>query len=705
MKLPKVELKFIKTDKELTDLIASIMHVSVTKVAVDTETTGLDTLVCELVGVGVCWDEAKSYYISAGLFNEYKGQWNKVFAEKTIIFHNAKFDLQVLWRYGYIFYDIADTMLMDYMLDPDKGHGLKGLIKEFFDVDSPSYSDLRAPFHELTEEEQLEYAAKDPWYTFVVYEYLLPQIKKFLLPDKTYTNFSSLLKIEYGLVKVLAKMELTGFFVDKEYLSSFAPIIDKHLEVLRKKAHKIAGHEFELDSPAQVSTVLFDELKLPIQRVTEKGKKKSTDAKSLEKLKGEHEIIEVISEYREMAKLAGTYIHGIIAHLHPETSVCHATYLQAIVPTHRLASGAGDIGPGEGGKGGCNIQNLPKDVIKVGDVSFDVRNAFVARPGMYFISADYKQIQFKIAMMLAHETEMIKKIRGGLDAHTATAALMFDVADSAVTKQQRTTAKTINFGLLFGMDAYGLTHQLKVSREEALNLYNKYFSTLTKTRDYISAVKEHAKQYKFVSTYFGFFRYIKDLEPKLPDEDYKLFKKRYNRGLRGSFNTIIQGGEADVMRAAMVNLDRRLLPFSYENAHTIASIHDQLIVEVNKSIKPEEIMEPMRQAMVFPIPGWELPLDIDFAIGDRWGELKDFELPQSLNHRVDIIINGEIDIENLSKLRHLAKDNRGSYDLKIQFDGKWLDGKRSVMPSKEFIRSVREVVPRGSEIFVDSKKI
>jgi len=600
-------LKGIKSHIEVKNIIREAQNYQC--IALDTETTGLDWLVEKVLGVGICFNEKESYYIQYEYFDKERDSWNKLFKEKEIVFHNAKFDIHMLKDYS--FTNIHDTMLMDYLLRPEifgkdsrklkhlseKYLGISGLLDfdDYINSLKPKEKKL-ARFDTLPEEKQTQYAAKDPYLTLRLFNFLYRQIKE--------KNLSKLEELESKCCIVLEHIERNGIKVDIKKLEIIGNIIKEKLIFLNTEFLKLTKNkEVNINSSEQVGEILFNKIGVPILKRSAKTNEPSTDEPSLTPFRDKFKIVDILLTYRELEKLRGTYIDGLKAGLY--NNICHTNFSQT-KSTGRTSSRK-DKKTGRG----ANLQNIAKND------EYRIRDMFIPHnPKGYLVSLDYSQIEFKIMVELSNQTDLITEIQNGKDCHQATADL---------TGLSRSQAKSINFGLLYGMTPYGLSYHLKTTPEEAQEFFDIYFEKLSMVKMYINSLHDFAKNNKYITTYYGRIRYFKNLYPKLYTESKKDYYKRVNPELNKVVSTRIQGTAADFLKVALVRTHKMIQEKYSKTAKIVNQVHDQIIVSTDPEINLREFIKDFTEAMEFNIPSWRLKLKTDCAIGKSWGKLHELK--------------------------------------------------------------------------------
>ena len=596
--------KTILNEKDLTGWAKSIDKCS--HFAIDTETDSLDTITANLVGISLSIDEGSGCYIPIGhkyddcpeqlkldKVQEIIGKCIERNADKAVG-QNLKFDIPILSRHGIILDKfLADTMLMSYVLNSTATrHGMDKLAEFYLNYQTTKYSDVAGTaskeisFSAVNIDIASNYAAEDADITLRLYNKL-----NNLLKDKP-TQEELLKNIEYPLVHVLASVEANGAKVDKDKLAAHSEELSEKIEKLSAEAFKIAGGEFNLDSPKQLLEVLYQKLKLPILKKTPKGQP-STNEETLRRLSEEYELPKIILEYRGLAKLKSTYTDSLIKIENPKTKRIHTSYQQAVTSTGRLSSTE------------PNLQNIP---IKTAE-GRRIREAFIPEKGNVLISADYSQIELRIMAHLSKDKNLTHAFNNNLDIHSATAAEVFNTDLEAVTSEQRRSAKAINFGLMYGMSAFGLTRQLDIPRAEAQQYLDTYFERYTGVKDYIENTKIKAKENMYVETLMGRRLYLNEINAANG--------LRRQAAERAAINAPLQGSAADIIKKAMIDINSFLLKEMPE-VKMIMQVHDELIFEAPKS-EAKETLKTMKE-MMESATQLDIPLIADAQIGANWNE-------------------------------------------------------------------------------------
>ena len=574
--------------------------------AIDTETDSLDTITANLVGISLSVKEGAGCYIPIG--HTYEGCSDQLSLDLIIkiigkaiernkekaVGQNLKFDIPILSRHKIQLDKFhADTMLMSYVLNSTATrHGMDRLALYYLDYETIKYGDVAGTaskeisFSEVEIDVATNYAAEDADITLRLYNKL-----EGLLEDKP-AQKKLLEDIEYPLVHVLAKVEQNGAKIDKEKLAAHSEELAEKISDLSSKAFKIAGEEFNLDSPKQLLEVLYEKLKLPVLKKTPKGQP-STNEETLQRLSEEYELPKIILQYRTLAKLKSTYTDSLIKIENPATQRIHTSYQQAITSTGRLSSTE------------PNLQNIP---IKTAE-GRRIREAFVPEKGNVLISADYSQIELRIMAHLSKDKNLTNAFNKGLDVHSSTAAEVFGVNIENVTDEQRRSAKAINFGLMYGMSAFGLTRQLDIPRADAQKYLDTYFERYTGVKDYMANTKAQAKEDMFVETIMGRRLYLNEINAANG--------LRRQAAERAAINAPLQGSAADIIKKAMIDINT-FLDKELPQTRMIMQVHDELIFETPKA-DAEEILNLMKEMMEKAVK-LDIPLIADAAIGQNWNE-------------------------------------------------------------------------------------
>jgi len=543
-------------------------------VCFDTETTGLKALEVELIGIAFSWEKGKGYYVT---FPEDQEETQKIieeflpfFENETIekIGHNLKYDVKILSNYAIpVKGPLFDTMIAHYLINPDMRHNMDVLAETYLGYQPVSITELigkkgknQLSMRSVEASRQSEYAVEDADITLQLKEHF----EKELESGNVTTLFND---VELPLVKVLTAMEIEGINVDTEFLQELSIELTKDIERLEQGIYEQAGEEFNLASPKQLGPILFDKLKLIDKPKKTKTGQYSTAEDVLSYLAKDHQIIRDIQEYRQYKKLKSTYVDALPNEVNTKTGRIHTVYAQAVAATGRLSSN------------NPNLQNIPIRTER----GKQVRKAFIPRDENHvLLAADYSQIELRIIAALSEESTMIEAFKNKEDIHASTAAKVFNVPLSEVTREQRGNAKTVNFGIIYGVSAFGLSNQTSLSRSEAKELIDTYYETYPKLRSYMAEQVDFARDHGYVETVLGRRRYLKDINSR----------NAVVRGAaeRNAVNAPIQGSAADIIKLAMINIQNR---FQKENfkSKMLLQVHDELVFDAHKD--ELEIIKPI----------------------------------------------------------------------------------------------------------------
>ena len=574
--------------------------------AIDTETDSVQTVSANMLGISLSVEENEGCYIPIG--HNYEGCPEQLSMDEVItvlgpiieenqdkiVGQNLKFDIPILSRHGInITKFLADTMLMSYVLNSTATrHGMDRLADYYLNYTTTKYTDVtgtaskQIPFSEVKLNVATDYAAEDADITLRLFNVLQQHLKERPIQEKLLHN------LEYPLVHVLSKVEQNGAKIDKKKLANHSKELSEKIDELSSSAFKIAGEEFNLDSPKQLLEILYEKLGLPVLKKTPKGQP-STNEDTLQRLSEEYELPKIILQYRTLAKLKSTYTDSLINIENPKTNRIHTSYQQAVTSTGRLSSTE------------PNLQNIP---IKTAE-GRRIREAFVPEKGNILISADYSQIELRIMAHLSDDKNLTYAFNNDIDVHSSTAAEVFGVSIEDVSQDQRRSAKAINFGLMYGMSAFGLTRQLGIPRGEAQEYLDKYFARYTGVRDYMDNIKIKAKEDKFVETIMGRRLYLNEINAANG--------LRRQAAERAAINAPLQGSAADIIKKAMLDIDELILNEMSE-VKMIMQVHDELVFECpkdNADIVMQKIKTTMEQTIELNIP-----LIAEAAIGTNWNE-------------------------------------------------------------------------------------
>ena len=594
----------ILDEKDLEKWISKIKKANA--FAIDTETDSVEIVSANLLGISLSTKENEGCYIPIGhkyedcpeqLKLDYVTKLLGPVIEKNqdkIVGQNLKFDIPILARHGIeISRFLGDTMLMSYVLNSTATrHGMDRLADFYLNYTTTKYTDVtgtaskQISFAEVKLDIATNYAAEDADITLRLFNVLTPLLKEKPIQLKLLRD------IEYPLVHVLSRVEQNGAKIDKNKLAKHSEELSKKISEFSKQAFKIAGEEFNLDSPKQLIEILYEKQGLPILKKTPKGQP-STNEDTLQRLSEEYELPRIILKYRTLAKLKSTYTDSLIKIENPKTERIHTSYQQAVTSTGRLSSTE------------PNLQNIP---IKTAE-GRRIREAFIPENGNVLISADYSQIELRIMAHLSEDKNLTHAFNNDIDVHSSTASEVFGVSIDDVTKDQRRSAKAINFGLMYGMSAFGLTRQLGIARGEAQEYLDAYFARYTGVRDYMDNIKAQAKEDKFVETIMGRRLYLNEINAANG--------LRRQAAERAAINAPLQGSAADIIKKAMLDIDM-LINEEIRDVKMIMQVHDELVFECPKEAA-DEVMKEIKLRMENTV-NLKIPLIAEAEIGDNWNE-------------------------------------------------------------------------------------
>ena len=591
--------QFINTQVSRKLLLDLLLKQS--SVCFDTETTSIKSLEAELVGIAFSWEKGKGYYViipedqeeAQGIVEEFKPFFENENIEK--IGQNIKYDIKVLSNYNMnVKGKIFDTMIAHYLINPDMRHNMDVLAEAYLNYQPVSITELigkkgknQLSMRSVDTFNQTEYAVEDADITL--------QLKEYFEKELETANLIKLFnEVELPLVNVLASMEIEGINLNEEFLSSLSKDLAKDIDRLEKAVFEQAGEEFNLSSPKQLGPILFDKLKLIDKPKKTKTGQYSTAEDVLSYLAKDHQIIRDILEWRQYKKLQSTYVEALPNEVNPKTKRIHTVYSQTVASTGRLSSN------------NPNLQNIPIRTER----GREVRKAFIPRNDDYvLLSADYSQIELRIIAALSDEENMIKAFLNHEDIHASTAAKVFGIPLNEVTREQRGNAKTVNFGIIYGVSAFGLSNQTTLSRSEAKELIDTYYKTYPKLRTYIDNQIHFARENGYVETVLNRRRYLKDINSR----------NAIVRGAaeRNAVNAPIQGSAADIIKLAMINIYKR---FEKENfkSKMLLQVHDELVFDAYKA--ELDIIKPIIKYEMENAYKLKVPLDVEVGVGENWLE-------------------------------------------------------------------------------------
>ena len=602
--VPSKEYETVLSDKALKTWAEKLNKCSA--FAIDTETSSLDTMTADLLGISLSCEEGEGCYIP--IQHSYDGMPEQLSLstivktlgeaisnnQTKLVGQNLKFDLPILNRHGIKVTEfLGDTMLMSYVLNSTgTRHGLDRMAVHYLQYQPMKYEEVAGSASKQINFAQVEipaatfYAAEDADITFRLFNLLDKKLQK-------EPKLINLLKtLEYPMLKSLLRVETNGAKINTNMLAEYSKELGLKIDKLSKTAFKMAGEEFNMDSPKQLVEILYNKLELPVLKKTPKGQP-STNEDTLQRLAEEYELPKVIIQYRGLAKLKSTYTDSLVNIQHPDTKRIHTSYQQAVTSTGRLSSTE------------PNLQNIP---IKTAE-GRKIREAFVAEKGNVLISADYSQIELRIMAHLSGDKNLTHAFNNNIDVHSATASEIFDVPLEEVTTDHRRSAKAINFGLIYGMSAFGLTRQLGIPRHEAQAYLDTYFERYTGVREYMDSTKELAKQNLYVETILGRKLHVTEINASNG--------LRRQAAERAAINAPLQGSAADIIKKAMIDVDEWIGEDNL-NIKMIMQVHDELIFEVKKDFAEEaltNVISLMESAVKL-----DIPLIVDANQGSNWNE-------------------------------------------------------------------------------------
>ena len=568
--------------------------------SLDTETTSINPVDAELVGLSFAVEEGKAFYVAIPAEREKAQTIVNIFkplyesSEILKIGQNIKYDMEVLMNYGVrLASPMFDTMIAHYVLQPEQKHNMDILAETLLGYQTVHIDELIGPkgkgqknMRDLSPADICNYAAEDADVTLRLYNVLKPRLKEAGVDDLFYN-------IEMPLVPVLAEMEMNGVLLDTKALAETSRTLTDRMKQIEQNIYKLAGHEFNIASPKQVGEVLFGEMKIVDKPKKTKTGQFVTSEEVLQQLRSKAPIVDDILAHRGLKKLLGTYVDALPKLINPRTGHIHTSFNQAVTATGRLSSSD------------PNLQNIPVR----GEDGKEIRKCFIPEPGCLFFSADYSQIELRVMAHLSGDKNMIEAFREGYDIHAATAARIYKEKIEDVSRDQRTKAKRANFGIIYGITVFGLAERLEISRDEAKQLIDGYFETFPDVQAYMEKAKEQAREHGYAETFFHRRRYLPDITSH--NATVRNFAER------NAINAPIQGSAADIIKIAMVHIYER---FRREGIKSkmILQVHDEL----NFSVLPEEkervekiVIEEMQNA--YPL---QVPLVADSGWGENWLE-------------------------------------------------------------------------------------
>ncbi len=587
----------IDTQKKFDDFVKLLAQQK--EFAIDTETTGVNPFIDKIIGMSFSWQKGNGYYLPIDKINN-KNKLNNILSNEKIkkVGHNIKFDLEVLQQAGFDLKGIKfDTMVASYLLNPgSRQHKLDTIVFTEFGWEMVPIEELigkgmkQITMDQINIKRVADYACEDADYTWRLYK----KFKKQLVEN----NLDSLMEnIENPLIHVLAEIETNGILLDVDFLNKMNKELVTRITKLEQKIYKIAGQKFNVASPMQLKEILFDKLKISTVGLNKTKTGISTAAAELEKLKGVHPIINLISEYREVTKLKSTYTEALPKLVNLKTGRIHTSFNQTVTATGRLSSS------------NPNLQNIPLRT----ELGKKIRQAFVAPPDYQLVAIDYSQIELRIAAMMSGDKKMIEAFKNNEDIHTRTAAEIFDVPLNKVETSMRRKAKEVNFGILYGLGARGLAQRTNTSYDEALAFIDKYFEIYAELKEYLEETIALAHDMEYVETLFGRKRYLPEINTT--------HQQLRAAAERMAINHPIQGTAADLIKKAMIKVSNLIQQkFKNNEVRMVLQVHDELIFEIKKD-QVKKISELIKDEMetVYKL---KVPLVAEVGIGNNWGECK-----------------------------------------------------------------------------------
>lgn len=581
----------IDTQEKAEKLAKKLANVE--ELAIDTETDSLGGITSKMIGLALCAKEGEAYYVLTPVVEPLR----KILENPKIkkYGHNIKYDLEVLHRAGYVVAGLEfDTKIAAYLMQPSsRSHTLDNLAFVELKHEMVPIESLIGPkgkkqisLTQVPAERVADYSAEDADFTFRLVKVLEPRLKK----EKLYKLFS---EIEMPLLPVLQRMEEAGIKIDVKFLQKMAADTGKNIESLEKKIHKLAGMSFNVNSPLQLKEVLFEKLKLSTEGVGKTKTGFSTAADELEKLVDKHPIIKMIMEHRELAKLKNTYLDALPELVNKETGRVHTSYNQTIASTGRLSSND------------PNLQNIP---IRT-ELGREIRKAFIAEKGFVLISADYSQIELRVAADLSGDKKLIEIFKAGKDIHTSTAAFMHQLPEDKITPELRRTAKEVNFGVLYGMGPHGLAQRTGMDYARAKQFIDSYFSAFSGLAKYLETVKEMARSVGYVETKYGRRLQLPDIFSGV--QQIKAAAERL------ATNMPIQGTAADIIKMAMIEIDKGLHKVE-PKARMLLQVHDELVFEAPEA-SVKKVSDFIHECME-GVAKLHVPVVAEVHSGKNWQE-------------------------------------------------------------------------------------
>ncbi len=602
--LSKKNYKLINKIDDVKQLAENLEKAGV--FAVDTETTSKSPMLAELVGLSFSYKKDQGFYIPVGHIKQ--ADYEQPDKERVLqilkpvlenpdiqkIGQNIKYDYIVLAKCGINIQGIIfDTMIASYLLNPsNRGHSLDQIAMNLFGYKTISYKDVAGKgkneicFDKVLISEAVNYASEDADLTYMAYEKLLPELKNFNL-------HKLMVDIEIPLITVLATMEMEGVLIDRKKLNELSKTFGAQLDILEQEIYALAGQTFNINSSQQLGKILFEDLKLPVVKKTKKTKGYSTDVEVLSALSQKHELPGKILKFRSLGKLKSTYVDALNKLANQKTDRVHTSFNQTITATGRLSSS------------NPNLQNIP---VKSED-GRKIRQAFIPKPGFSLVSADYSQIELRILAHCANDEILINAFLNNEDIHTRTAMEVFDVIPEFVTSDLRNQAKAINFGIVYGMSAFGLSKELEITRKMAANYIDNYFKRYAGVKRFIDSKIAEVEKTQEVQTLLGRKRKVPEINSS--NNNVKNFARRI------AINTPIQGSAADLIKLAMIEMSKAISSANL-SSKLLLSVHDEIIFEVPE--KEEKILSELAKKVMENLFDLKVPLIVNIGSGKNWAE-------------------------------------------------------------------------------------
>jgi DNA polymerase-1 len=589
----------VKTKEQRAELLTKLLAQE--KFCFDTETTSLVEIDAELVGIAFSWKEKEGYFLllpedrdeCQNIVNEFKEIFENPNTEKVA--HNIKYDIEVMKNYDIeVNGTLFDTMIAHYLLEPDKRHGMDTLAESYLDYAPVSIETLigkkgkkQLSMRDVEESKLSDYACEDADITWRLKNTFEP-----MLQEKNLTELFNTL--EMPLVKVLGTMERHGVRLDTEVLNDFSASLENDIKEIENSIYEDAGHSFNIASPKQLGVVLFEELKVTDKPKKTKTKQYSTSEDVLQKLAKKHPIIDKILEFRSLSKLKSTYVDALPKLVHPKTGKIHTSYNQAVAATGRLSSN------------NPNLQNIPIRTEK----GREIRKNFIPSDEHHkLLAADYSQIELRLIAHFSQDENMLRDFNEGMDIHTATASRVYGVPVEEVTKEHRRNAKSVNFGIIYGISAFGLSENLGIKRGEAKEIIDEYFRQYPGIQDYMEDQVDFAQENGYVETILNRRRYLRDINSG----------NAIMRGFaeRNAINAPIQGSSADMIKIAMINIQKAIEEKNMKSK-MIMQVHDELVFDTpmdEMDALKEIVMDKMKNALEL-----DVKVQVDMNEGNNWLE-------------------------------------------------------------------------------------